>query len=50
LGYAVYEGTDIEEIEKLKAKMSKTVVKKIWYDEETDSTLVEASPITGRTH
>lgn len=31
-------------------KDSKTLFKKIWYDEATDSTLLECYPITGRTH
>jgi 23S rRNA-/tRNA-specific pseudouridylate synthase len=31
-------------------KDSKTIFKKIWYDEFTDSTLLECYPVTGRTH
>lgn len=31
-------------------KDSRTVFKKVWYDEETDSTLLECYPVTGRTH
>lgn len=31
-------------------KASHTVFKKLWYDEEEDVTLLEARPLTGRTH
>lgn len=36
--------------EKLQAKSSQTIVKKLWYDEKTDSSLLECHLITGRTH
>lgn len=32
------------------AKECKTLFKKIWYDEKTDSSLIECSPVTGKTH
>ena len=31
-------------------KDSKTFFRKLWYDEISDSTLLECFPITGRTH
>jgi hypothetical protein len=38
------------EEEEQKGKYAKTVFKKIWYDEKTNSSLVECKPVTGKTH
>ncbi|KAL4493083.1 hypothetical protein ABPG72_003168 [Tetrahymena utriculariae] len=48
--YTVLDTTDEEEIKSKGAKQSKTIFKKIWYDEKSDSSLLECQPITGRTH
>lgn len=49
--YAVLESTSNEDEIKAKgAKQSKTTFKKLWYDEKSDSSLLECQPITGRTH
>ncbi|KRX01204.1 Pseudouridine synthase, catalytic domain [Pseudocohnilembus persalinus] len=39
-----------EDEEKLQAKKSETHFKKIWYDEKSNTSLVECIPLTGRTH
>ena len=44
-----YDYCKSEEEEKL-GKTAKTIFKKIWYDESSNSSLVECKPYTGRTH
>lgn len=36
--------------EEEKGKTAKTVFKKLWYDEKSNTSLVECRPVTGRTH
>ena len=45
----VFEGSK-EEFDQNKAKEAITIFKKVWYDEKSDSSLLECYPITGRTH
>jgi len=44
-----YDYCKTEEEEKI-GKSAKTIFKKIWYDEVSNSSLVECKPYTGRTH
>jgi len=44
-----YDYCKTEEEEK-QGKYAKTIFKKIWYDEKTNSSLVECKPVTGKTH
>ena len=47
---AVYCCCDDESALALKAKNAHTKFKKLWYDPDTDTSLVECQPVTGKTH
>ena len=46
----MYEGSDDEEIKNLKAKEGETLFKKMWFEEKTNTSLLECHLKTGRTH
>lgn len=47
---AIFAACAPEDEEKMKAKPCKTLFNKVWYDAKTDSSLIECSPVTGKTH
>lgn len=47
---AVFAACSHEEAKQKEAKEAKTLLKKLSYDEATDSSLIECSLITGKTH
>lgn len=47
---AIFDCCNNEEAEKLNAKPACTHFKKLWYDELSDSSLIECTPVTGKTH
>ena len=47
---AVYSCCDDDKALDLKAKNAHTNFKKLWYDIETDTSLIECKPVTGKTH
>ena len=47
---AVFACCAPEDAEMLKAKPAQTLFTKIWYDADSDTSLLECAPVTGRTH